>query len=94
MSEDQATRALLHDAVQSTVAVDETLPDGSMLKGWVLVAEWVAPNNEGWLTRISGGPGTVNEDRNLPEWQEQGYLHNALHSWNWGNGSDSDDDED
>lgn len=96
MSEDTqnpSVREHLHESIQSTVALEEKLPEGSMLKGWVVIAEWVAPNNEGWLTRMSGGPGTVNEDRNLPEWQEQGYLHNALHSWGWGDGSDPDEDE-
>lgn len=71
-------REHLHDSIQSTVSLDEELPEGTVLKGWVLVAEWVDPKGSGWLTRLSGGPGTIGDDCDLPDWQQQGYLHNAL----------------
>lgn len=94
MSDDQPTvRQHLHESVQATVPLDEGLPEGSMLKGWILVAEWVAPDNGGWLTRLSGGPGTLEDESGLPEWQEQGYLFNALHM-SHAFGSDDETDED
>ncbi len=77
-TQNPSVREHLHEQIQSTVALDEELPEGTMLKGWVLVAESVAPDNGAWLTRLSGGPGTIGEDDGLPEWQEPGYLHNAL----------------
>lgn len=89
-----SVREHLHEQIQSTVALDEELPEGTMLKGWVLVAEWVAPDNGAWLTRLSGGPG-LGEGNGLPEWQEQGYLHNALTCGHmFGAGEAEDDEED
>jgi hypothetical protein len=89
-----AVREHLHEQIQSTVALDEELPDGTMLKGWVLVAEWVAPDNGAWLTRLSGGPGTIGENDGLPEWQEQGYLHNALNCGHLFGAGEAEEDED
>lgn len=95
MSEEtQTVRQHLHDALQGSVPLDECLPDGTLLKGWVVVAEWVAPDNNGWLTRLSGGPGRTDEDTGLPEWQEQGYLHNALHCGHMFGADEADEDDD
>lgn len=91
-AQEPTVREHLHEQIQSTVALDEELPEGTMLKGWVLVAEWVAPDNGAWLTRLSGGPGT--EDDGLPEWQEQGYLHNALHCGHMFGAGEAEDEED
>lgn len=93
-TQDPTVREHLHEQIQSTVALDEELPEGTTLKGWVLVAEWVAPDNGAWLTRLSGGTGTIGEDNGLPEWQEQGYLHNALHCGHMFGMDDDEDDED
>jgi hypothetical protein len=54
-------------------------PDGpSVLLGWVAVVEWKAPDNERWLS-MTGADALGDEP---PEWQRQGYFHNALFS-NW-----------
>lgn len=89
MSEDvdRSTRERLHEAIQGTAATDESLPEGAMLKGFVILAEWVAPSGEGWLSRIHGGA----NGEGLPIWQVQGYLHNALFE---PNGFDDRADED
>lgn len=72
-----SVREHLHQSVQAVVSVDEGLPEGAMLLGWVTVAEWMAPSGERWLSCVDGG---VSPDRGqLPDWQRQGYLHNALH---------------
>lgn len=92
MNETPTVRQYLHNQLQSSVALDEDLPEGTMLKGWIVVAEWVAPDNGGWLTRISGGPGSSDEDSGLPEWQEQGYLHNALHCGHMFGAEEQDED--
>lgn len=85
MSDQDATiRGHLHESIQETIGLGEEMPEGSMLKGWVVLAEWVAPDNEAWITRMSGSP---NGD-GLTMWSEQGLLHYALNSW-----SEEDEDE-
>ncbi len=75
MSNASNTREHLHGAIQGTIAIDEELPEGTVLTGWVTVAEWMAPNGDRWLSRVDGGP---IPDKGLPAWQSQGYLYNAL----------------
>ncbi len=44
---------------------------GAMLNGWVLVAEWVSPDNgELWLTRVA--------DDKAPSWRTKGMLYESL----------------
>lgn len=74
MSETRDIRETLHEAIQGTVAVDEDLPEGAMLLGWVTVAEWMAPDGRRWLSVIDGDA----QVEGCPIWQRQGYLHNAL----------------
>ena len=68
----------LHDAIQLSQESNDRLGN-AVLVGWVVVAEWVAPDGTRTLTRMSGTPGgTV-----PPEWQTRGYLHEALFGkWN------------
>ena len=48
----------------------------ALLGGFVVVSEWIDQEGNRWLSRLHGsGDGS----RTLPEWQVQGYLHNALH---------------
>lgn len=76
MSDNASVREHLHEALQSTIAIDEELPEGAMLLGWVAVAEWMAPDGNRWLSIANGDA----RGRGAPEWQSQGYLHNALFS--------------
>ena len=88
MSDDDisnAHKALLAEKI-SAVLQEYALetPDGrSVLLGWVAVVEWKAPDNERWLSMT--GADALGEEP--PEWQTQGYLHNALYD-TW----DRDDD--
>ena len=74
MSEASHIRTHLHDAVQHTVSLDEDLPEGAMLMGWLTIAEWMAPDGNRWLSKIDGNTNS----ESMPPWQAQGYLHNAL----------------
>lgn len=52
-------------------------PEGqALLLGWTAIVEWKAPDNRRWLSQI--GADAIGDE--LPEWTEQGYLHNALFS--------------
>ncbi len=74
MSDADDVRGTLHEAFQTTISVDESLPEGAMLLGWVGIAEWMAPDGKRWLSIVDG-----NSNREgCPAWQRQGYLHNAL----------------
>jgi hypothetical protein len=73
MSED-GMRTQLHETIQRSIAIDDTLPDGTLLLGWCTVAEWMAPDGMRWLTIIDSDA----RGHGCPAWQRQGYLHNAL----------------
>jgi len=61
----------LHELIQSVRPdMDEERLEGSLLAGWVLVAEWMDREGDRWLSRISH-PGCT-------KWQREGYLHDAL----------------
>lgn len=49
---------------------------GGVLVGWVMVAEWMDLEGRRWLTRLDANA----DGENLPEWQRNGYLHNALNT--------------
>lgn len=82
---DTSARKQLHSAIQATGQTDNDL-EGAMLMGWVVVAEWMAPNGQRWLSRVDG----TASGEGCPEWQRHGYLHNALFSDGF---SDDEDDE-
>lgn len=71
----QKVRSHMHESIQHSVSLDDGLPEGSMLLGWVCVAEWMAPDGDRWLSCIDG---STDPERGATEWQRQGYLHNAL----------------
>lgn len=67
----------IHEAIEASAAESEAL-DGSILVGWVVLAEWVGANGIRSLVRMSGTPGGASP----PSWQTRGYLHEALFgSW-------------
>ena len=44
---------------------------GSVLTGWVVVAEWMDPNGETWLSGL--------KDQNTSIWKRDGMLHHVLY---------------
>jgi hypothetical protein len=86
--ETESLKKLLADKVSSVLQEHAlTTPDGrSVLLGWVAVIEWKAPDNERWLS-LTGADVLGDEP---PEWQVQGYLHNALFS-DWDRFDEDDD---
>lgn len=61
--------------------------ESALLLGWAIVVEWVAPNNDRWLTCLA----TDARGEPAPTWQMQGYFHNALHDWPDGEEDDADE---
>lgn len=57
-------------AIQAT---GNAIADGALLTGYILVAEWVDPDGQRWLSR-GASTGTTS-------WQRAGWLHEALHNW-------------
>lgn len=68
----------IHEAIEASASENEKL-DGSVLVGWVVIAEWVSADGMRSLVRMSGTPGGTIP----PTWQSRGYLHEALFGdWN------------
>jgi hypothetical protein len=63
----------IQEALEASAAENDAL-DGSVLVGWVVIAEWVGPNGVRSLVRMGGTPGGSAP----PTWQTRGYLHEAL----------------
>jgi hypothetical protein len=63
----------LHNAIQRTAAEDEDL-NGSVLMGWVVVAEWMSPEGQKWLSRSSGDA----RGMDCSDWTVKGYLNDVL----------------
>jgi hypothetical protein len=62
-------------------AIDETSdPDleGTVLVGFLVIAEWRGPDGAQWLSKISGDHGQT-----LPTWRQRGYAAEVLHDM-WG----------
>lgn len=70
---DRKARVILAESIQASAATDDEL-EGAVLMGWVLVAEWMAPSGQRWLSKVDGSA----TGEGCPAWQTQGYLHNAL----------------
>ena len=62
---------------------------GGVLVGWVLVSEWMDLEGRRWLSRVHANA----DGSTLPEWQLNGYLHNALHTEWEHSAEDLEDDE-
>lgn len=68
--------AFLQDEEAEGVVFDDDSGAGrALLLGFTVISEWSDENGARWLSRLVG----AGDGRNLPEWQVQGYLHNALH---------------
>lgn len=85
MEDDDTIARSLESSVQKVVERD--LDDkGTMIVGWVLVAEFVDSNGQRALVTTSGG---TSGDR-PPEWQRDGYLVSALKA-GWEEDTSGDD---
>jgi hypothetical protein len=92
-------RRHLHEAIQELPKLDSELDDSAYLTGWVLVAEFAAPDGSRWFCSRRGTDGG---DKDLMPWTEKGYIRELEDSWTsrdvarrldqlWG-GDGSDDD--
>lgn len=70
-------RKRIHEAVQATNDQQDELDD-ALLVGWVLVAEWMDPEGDRWLSKVSGTNGGEDSPNS---WTERGYLHEVLYHW-------------
>ncbi len=64
-------RAEIGAALQQTPPPD--MDEGSLVTGWVIVAEWMTPEGE---RRIEGL-----QAETTTGWLRQGLFYNALHEW-------------
>lgn len=74
-------RARIHDALQQCADTADTA-DG-VLTAWVVVAEWMTPDGERWLTRLDSDAITA--------WQRDGMLDHGLRG-DWDPEDDPDDE--
>lgn len=75
MEEDDTLREQAYEFVQGTHDTDEDL-EGAILVGFLIVAEWQAPDGERWLSKISG-----DSSRALPAWRERMLGFEVAHEW-------------
>jgi hypothetical protein len=75
---DDHAKQTIHEAIQASREENEKLHQ-SVLIGWIVIAEWVNGDGTRSLVRMSGTPGGAQP----PDWQANGYLHEALFGrWN------------
>jgi hypothetical protein len=75
---ESAREHAIQEAIEASATENEAL-DGSVLVGWVVIAEWVGVNGVRSLVRMDGTAGGSAP----PTWQTRGYLHEALFG-HWG----------
>lgn len=81
MSDSKTARSQLHQAISDVTPFgdsDEEMPDGGVLTGWVLVAEWQGTDGNRWLSKLSG---TAMGDKGLPLWHERGFCNEVVDHW-------------
>jgi hypothetical protein len=71
-TEARTHRERITDALQEHAGSAE-IPEGSLLTGWVVVTEWMAPDGDRWLEGL--------ESPDTTGWTRQGMLHTALSEW-------------
>jgi hypothetical protein len=80
-------REILHSAITETMSDESAANEGdAVVMGWVCVVESMGTDGKRWLSRLCSN---ATGDSNIPAWQQQGYLHNALNDW-----PDPDEDDD
>lgn len=75
MTDDSAPRAAIYAEVQRHAGDAELTgaPEGSILTGFLLVAEWESPDGERWISKLSG-----DRARSLPPWRERGMASEVI----------------
>ncbi len=81
---DPDLRDRIFETLQASAAEDEDL-EGAMLLGFVVLAEWQAPDRERWLSKVSG-----DHSEPLPPWRERMFAYELAFHWE---NSINDDDE-
>lgn len=74
--EEENIREQLYQVIQGSISESAEI-EGSILLGFVLVAEWKSPNGQQWLTKLSG-----DSFEQLPPWRERMF---GLELMNWEN---------
>lgn len=69
----EAARAQIHKAVAATR--EDEMAEAVLISA-VVVAEWIAPDGERWISRIATTDGG---ERTPPLWTAEGLLHHALY---------------
>ncbi len=91
---DETTRRTLSSAIQETLHDDETAQeaevDGSLLVGWVVVAEWATPDDGFAITVRTGGHG----EQPIPWWRAKGLMAYANDEMFVPGGDDDEEEED
>lgn len=82
----RSTRERLYAAIEETVGTDDELA-GTVLVGFMVVAEWRGPDGAQWISKVSGDHAGT-----LPTWRQRGYASEVVHAM-WGD-DDSEDDGD
>lgn len=94
MTSDETTRAKLSAAIQATLHEDDGAEeagiDGSLLTGFVVIAEWATPDDEFAITVRTGGNG----DAAIPWWRARGLMaYAADEMWVACDGDPEEDEE-
>lgn len=82
----RSTRERLYAVIEETGSTDDQLA-GTVLVGFMVVAEWRGPGGEQWLSKVSG-----DHAGSLPTWRQRGYAAEIVHDM-WGD-TDPDRDDD
>jgi len=81
------SREHLYDAVSKT-RDDHSLGD-AVLTGFLVIAEWVGPEGQLFITYSSG-----DHDRPLPPWRTRGFASEVLFGGSWVMEEDDEEDDD
>lgn len=80
---ERSPREVLFETIQASAVSDDDL-EGGVLVGFLVIAEWRAPNGEQWLSKVSG-----DHSGSLPTWRQRGYAGEVVHDM-WADNSESE----
>lgn len=84
---DATARERLYEVIQETAAADNDL-DGTVLVGFMVIAEWRGGEGEQWLSKVSG-----DHSGGLPSWRQRGYAQEVVSAM-WGDQPDAQTEDD